>query len=183
MKSLTHSQCRRYLDLAADGELDGPARAALDQHLADCIECRAYAEELKRVHVALKLAGERYRRRVRRTPDLSARVLNRLAQTNVRPFWLRITGGLAQLGGLAVVAFLAFSLWRPTASLAPVTEEAAHPANLVPFASPPRSAQPIPAFELNDEAGGLAVTAAPAADDSPGVQPPRRRPQPDTLKY
>jgi anti-sigma factor RsiW len=151
--SLSHAQARRYLELAADGDLDAARRAALKQHLAECPQCRAYADELNRLHVALKVVGERFRRRVRHTPDLSARVLKRLERANVQSFWLRLAGGLAQAGSLALMAVLMFGLWRPATTQAPAAPEATQPpAAVVVRAVPtPGDSQRLPAFELEND--------------------------------
>lgn len=57
MTSLSHTAAREYIQQLADGEaLRAEARQALHQHLMECVECRAYAEEIKTLHQTLSRA-------------------------------------------------------------------------------------------------------------------------------
>jgi anti-sigma factor RsiW len=54
MTTLSHTAAREYIQQLADGEpLHAEAREALNQHLAGCAECRAYAQEIKALHAML----------------------------------------------------------------------------------------------------------------------------------
>ncbi len=57
MITVSHTQARDYIQQMADGEtLRAEARQALQQHLAECPECRTYAQEIKALHLTLSRA-------------------------------------------------------------------------------------------------------------------------------
>jgi hypothetical protein len=57
MTTLSHITAREYIQQLADGEaLRTEARQALHQHLDECPECRAYAQEIKALHQTLARA-------------------------------------------------------------------------------------------------------------------------------
>jgi hypothetical protein len=57
--AISHRQAKQYSDMALDGTLSAAKQARLDEHLADCAECRAYAQEWGRFDDVLtrSLAG------------------------------------------------------------------------------------------------------------------------------
>lgn len=57
MITLNHALAREYIQQMADGEtLRVEARQALQQHLAECPECRVYAQEIQALHLTLSRA-------------------------------------------------------------------------------------------------------------------------------
>ncbi len=52
-RTLTHEQARRYLQAAADGQLDPSFQPALERHLADCPQCQRFAERLDALEARL----------------------------------------------------------------------------------------------------------------------------------
>lgn len=57
MITLSHTTARDYIQQLADGEaLRVDARQALQHHLAECAECRLYAQEIKALHLTLSRA-------------------------------------------------------------------------------------------------------------------------------
>ncbi len=51
--SITHKQARELLQFNLDGVLQAAEKARLSAHLQDCIDCKAYARELKEVEAIL----------------------------------------------------------------------------------------------------------------------------------
>jgi hypothetical protein len=43
--TISHRQAQKYSNMALDGTLSAAKQARLEEHLADCAECRAYAQE------------------------------------------------------------------------------------------------------------------------------------------
>lgn len=43
--TISHRQAKLYIDMALDGTLSAAMQARLDEHLAGCADCRAYAQE------------------------------------------------------------------------------------------------------------------------------------------
>lgn len=56
MSPLSHLQARELLQRAADGLLQATQQRQLEQHLAGCAECRAYADELSALETGLRAA-------------------------------------------------------------------------------------------------------------------------------
>ncbi len=54
--TLTHEQARQYLQVAVDGSLEARQQADLDRHLAGCVECQVYAQELASLDARLSRA-------------------------------------------------------------------------------------------------------------------------------
>jgi hypothetical protein len=130
---LSHQDARRYLHQAADGDLSAEVEARLQAHLAECAECRAYADELQAVELLLTRAL--HARWDHRRP---ARALNpRLAPQPRAATWLRevirLTGPFMQVSSFMIVfAFVVGLLqayYRPYAAPteAPLQETTSQP--------------------------------------------------------
>jgi LysM repeat protein len=50
---MTHEEARKLIQLNADETLNAQGKLVLSTHLKDCLECRAYAEEIKEVESVL----------------------------------------------------------------------------------------------------------------------------------
>ena len=54
MSKITHAEVRELLNLAADNALESRQQRLLEEHLAGCAECRAYAAELNALEIGLR---------------------------------------------------------------------------------------------------------------------------------
>jgi hypothetical protein len=54
MSKITHAEVRQLLNLAADSALESRQQRLLEEHLAGCAECRAYAAELNALETELR---------------------------------------------------------------------------------------------------------------------------------
>jgi anti-sigma factor RsiW len=132
MITLSHTLAREYIQQMADGEtLRAEARQALQQHLAECGECRAYAQEIKALHLTLSRA---FRDRWEHQP-----LPQRASPLTLRPP-ARAWSPLAQMMVMVTMTFLVLSLlpkWSRLpavpATLAP-TETVSAPAVTYPRA-------------------------------------------------
>jgi hypothetical protein len=149
-----------------DGELDAPARAAVDTHLRECAECGAHLVELSAVDDAARSlplsAPDGY------FEDFAPRVRARLAKrTTAR--WRPPVWGWAVAAALllAVITPLALQDHRPSA----------------PAATPQVVAEPAKRAEAPAEAdtmtgGGTLQRASPAAEAPPATVPVPQAPAP-----
>lgn len=102
MITLSHALARDYIQQQADGEtLRAEARQALQHHLAECPECRAYAEDIQALHLTLARA---FRTRWEHQP-----LPPRARPLAYRPA-ARTWSPLAQMMVMVTMTFLALSL-------------------------------------------------------------------------
>ena len=107
------SKARRWISRRLDGALEQRLEARLADHLAGCVVCRAYADELARLEFDLLEVPEP-------TPDFTVRVMHCLDRTSARPRLLLrrpavfrpVAAGLgiaAALSGFAIGSLLQFA--------------------------------------------------------------------------
>jgi len=161
--------CERYRDALADRAAGGPARPAVEAHVAACAECRAELETLRR---ALSLADSTLRALVAGEASLGLRDRIRRAMTEADDRSRRSLTGwpfawTAALGGSVLAAAVFIAAWRsgslargPHTSPAPTTAE--EPGRS-PVPETPRSAAPA-----------MAANAGPAAALRAGRSPSAR---------
>jgi len=100
MASMDCRTCREALSAALDGEATPTERAAVDDHLATCDECRAWSADAAQVHRLVRL------RPAEAVPDLAPAILARAHPPNAgRGEWIRTA--------LAVVALTELLLSVP----------------------------------------------------------------------
>jgi len=56
---ITHEEAHRFIQFNTDKALDSQGKAALSVHLKDCMECRAYAEDIEEMAGLLQSAMKR----------------------------------------------------------------------------------------------------------------------------
>jgi anti-sigma factor RsiW len=92
-----------------DGELDAPAAADVEGHLATCSQCQALIQELEAVHRLVRAHAAPLP-----VPQLlRARIMRSLDSrppARARPFWIGVLSGV---GGSAIAAAMAFLLIGP----------------------------------------------------------------------
>ncbi|NIA21182.1 MAG: hypothetical protein GWP05_04235 [Anaerolineaceae bacterium] len=115
--------CRRIAENTAaylDGELKGGARRLIEEHLADCPECRARLEELKETWRLLdELEEPIVRNNFRRQVLLSAREVRKSEQAARAA---RVGGRRSILAGLAASAAAAVFLFGLYVSSKPLSD-------------------------------------------------------------
>lgn len=106
---------RRALSALLDGELSSDDMSSLEAHLEECADCRAYADELRRLDADIASMP-----RVRADRDLSRRVKAAISEERTReaerlPLWTKVPVtalilitalGLGSLAGDSVSAIL-----------------------------------------------------------------------------
>jgi hypothetical protein len=107
-----HSTYREWLNLDADGGLDGGDRALLDEHLASCADCRREREEILALDGLLRGAALPVR------PDFRVSVMSALPtvgwQARSPRAWRFTAAVIVLLGGFAAALLIAGS--APAAS-------------------------------------------------------------------
>jgi anti-sigma factor RsiW len=89
-------ECEELLHPYLDGELDAAGRAAVDEHLKSCDDCRQTLEHLQMLHRALQLPGLRHTA----SETLRHRLQMKLREADVRerrPTWPRWAAAAAVL--------------------------------------------------------------------------------------
>ena len=108
--SLTHQDILGILDAALDQPLDADSQAVLDQHLADCAECRRYAASLHKLEARL---GEGLQARWPVTPladsQPASALGNIISHTRRNQMQTRISSSMRTLtlGTLAILLIVA----------------------------------------------------------------------------
>jgi hypothetical protein len=112
----SHRQARRQLQAAADKCLNASQQRLLDEHLATCAKCRAYADQLHTLDDMLRKTG-RYRnlRTISKQSPLStgqpaqpivSSILSRYRRYIMRKRFISIAGAFAFVGILAAAVIL-----------------------------------------------------------------------------
>jgi anti-sigma factor RsiW len=147
---LTHAEAKRYLHQAADGDLPAETEAQLQAHLAECAECRAYAEELRALETLLTHALRQRWEHRRPARDLGRPLAPRRAGWAER--LLQVTRPLMQVSSFMIVfAFMVAMMqayYRPQTAPTQLPAPESAPAT-VPIIIAPRQVQP--AEELVDD--------------------------------
>jgi len=126
---ITHGEARKFIQFNTDKALDSQGKAALSAHLKDCIECRAYAQDIEVVEGLLQSVMKR--------------------QWNLQPAPLSIKGFVAKkdskrqrsailatrtaMAGIVFVA-LVFTAWQFALSGGPTSSQL--PAGVLPVPTP-----------------------------------------------
>ena len=111
--SISHRQAKLYSDMALDGTLSAAKQARLAEHLANCAECRAYAQRWQQFDdvLARSLAG------LGDAPPASPQqVANTLAAVATRRQWWRVwrhfqMSGRVVLNGAMLVVLIVAAFW------------------------------------------------------------------------
>jgi hypothetical protein len=108
MSKITHAEVRALLDLAVDSTLESRQQRLLEEHLAGCAECRAYAAELAGLEAGLRATfAARWPQSGLPAPAKKELLEKLKAQPPAPPavnwLWLLIGGGLV---GLIVIWWL-----------------------------------------------------------------------------
>lgn len=108
---ITHEAARKLIQFNFDDALNSQEKAVLSTHLKDCIECRAYADEIKEVESILLPAMKR-QWNLRPAP-LLLEVIN--AKRNIKIQTNTILAARTIAIGVICLAFI-FSMWQFAAS-------------------------------------------------------------------
>lgn len=146
MMGLTHDEARRYVQVAADKRLGVGERKALEAHLAECVECRAYAAEMDALQLTLTRALRARWDRRRAPINLVKKAQIRARHLHERKQAIRFVNAFAQVSSFIVIAVLAVNLfqsqnWRLDDSLT-------QPAPATVSAHSKQTLRGIPDFEL-----------------------------------
>lgn len=148
MAGLTHQQAKRFTNASTDFGLRPPDQAALDAHLTQCANCRAYAQELTGLNSAIGRALRAKWSAPRRSPiDITAKVRQRLRTQAERQLVVGAANVIVRVGSLAVVMVLALGILRGQ-RVSQNNLTAANPASNL------RSG--LPSFELEADYGSAA---------------------------
>jgi hypothetical protein len=155
MSPLSHTQARELIQRSVDGLLQASQQRQLEQHLAGCAECRAYADQLTALEVGMRAAM------LAHWPQgsLSSPAKNDLVKKLQSEFGKGapppagpLAGGLKWLL-LLLVPLLAFGIWTllPQAALAPAatstpTASSSPSASATPTASQTHTPSPVAQF-------------------------------------
>jgi hypothetical protein len=182
--SISHRQAKLYIDMALDGTLSEAMQARLDEHLAGCADCRAYAQEWVQFDnvLARSLAG------LGSAPPASPQKISRtLTQITARrqkwrlwqPF--RVSSRVA-LNGALLLALIMAAFWflRPpetavdSPTLTPAAAETAVPDKVTNAIAALTSDYVVVHFDFGGSTEGLELVH-PACDGMASL------PQPDAL--
>ena len=138
----TCGQCREAITLEAAGALSAQERLAMEQHLANCVGCRAYASEFRAMTGGLRRLSEQPV-----TPDAHFRSRWTAAVKNAeRPVpWMRAIADLVDWGRLLVLRnrrfvsalapvwllILAFRVTAPDAGMPALSNTARSPVEIL----------------------------------------------------
>ncbi len=143
--NITHLQARNFLQSALDGSLTDVQSNDLDQHLADCSDCREYAMEIQRFDQHIKLSlqsrwpGAQYTE-----SDIESKLSMILPEVRKNQLKIRSANTFRSLGWVALVVLLIVSLVWTIKTLAPIPDQVpagvispqATTASLLPTESP-----------------------------------------------
>jgi len=126
---ITHEEARRLIQFNTDKALNMQEKSTLSTHLKDCIECRAYAEEIKEVESILLPVMQRQWNL--QPPPLSVDIIH-AKRSSRTPTSIILTTRTAAIG----VVFLAFifSVWQFALSSGPKLNPA--PVGVPPIPTP-----------------------------------------------
>jgi hypothetical protein len=104
MKERSHTKMRRQIQWSADGRLTPSQQQALDAHLATCVECRLYAQELRALETQLasvsvtRLAPPKPRATAQQVAAIQASYRRHIMKKSI----LSVAGALAAFAVVAV---------------------------------------------------------------------------------
>lgn len=110
MTMLTHEEARRSVQAAADKRLGAPERKALEVHLAECPECRAYSVEIESLQFTITRALRARWDRRRAPVNLVKRAQVRARHYNTRKQAFHFANLMAQVSSFVVLAALVVNL-------------------------------------------------------------------------
>jgi Putative zinc-finger len=106
---MEHPEAMRLIDAAADGRLSPAERQALEDHLATCAECRAYAGELSALEAGLQRALQRRYPQTQGDVGAIEAVLGKILTRTRRQTMIRTLFRTAAWTSLAVLFVLAIT--------------------------------------------------------------------------
>jgi hypothetical protein len=120
MTSITHPKAQYLLQAAADSTLTSLDKTNLNDHLAECEECRQYAKSLS------KLQNDLHRITRQRWDQISAQISaqeikNRSAMVEARAYNLRTIGKFAVATAVLVLVFILVTKVSSTMNSIPAT--------------------------------------------------------------
>jgi hypothetical protein len=147
---MEHARAMALLEAAASGELNLADRIALDQHLAECADCRLYSQQLDALEVGLvRSLSRRYPSRLADAPPPAA-LLEKIRKDNRRTHMSRSLLRTTAWFALAVVFIFALNWVFRT--LAPIPKigsgETPVPTSTGTIESSPAPSQPAPPTPL-----------------------------------
>ncbi len=101
------------------GTLDPVRRAAIDEHIRECGECRHLVEAQRGLWQTLDAWKP-----IEVSPDFDAKLYARIAQTQAEPWWYRMWKPALSIAAVAAVATVLF-VARPEPKIAPAAPSSA----------------------------------------------------------
>lgn len=127
MDTLTHEQGRAYLHIGRE-QLETGEQAALDAHLAGCVDCRVYAAEVAVRQMNLTRLMQTRWSRHHPSPAINERVQSRLRRKKWGQRFWNLTGSLAATAALAALLVgLGWLVWMDKLTRPVPTGQAAIP--------------------------------------------------------
>jgi len=162
-----HRDIQRILDAALDQPLDADSQAVLDQHLADCAECRRYAASLQKLEARL---GEGLQARWPVTPladsQLASAFGNILSHSRRTPMQTRVSNTVHTLALGTVAILLIVALGWGIRTLKPVSPAGGGQTPTAPVGQTPTTPE------------GQTPSAPTATGQTPSTIPPTATPLP-----
>lgn len=152
MRQLSHIEARQALSVAADGKLDMRHQPALEQHLAECTECRAYAEQLRALEAQLSASLQaRWPSQTPGNQDMAPTLEKIHTQARKKAMKNILSGSIRGLAwGALAILLLAVLTWSIRTLLPqPITNPAGE---TTPLASPDATLSPTEALLQPTEA-------------------------------
>jgi hypothetical protein len=171
--AISHRQAKLYIDMALDDTLSPVMQAHLDEHLADCADCRAYAQEWVRFDdvLAHSLAG--LGAAPPASPQKIVETLSVVAARRQRwRFWQPFqVSGRVLLNGVMILALIVAAFWflRPpetavdSPTLTPIVMETAVPDKVANTIAALTSDYVVVHFDFGGSSDGLELVH-PACD-------------------
>ena len=118
---LNHLQARKVLQLALDGHLDDDQVKALDQHLAVCSDCRAYALGMTKLDMQLRQSLQlRWPLTNPNETEMASKLAEIQPQVRKNQMKTRFSSNILNLGWIALAILLVASLVWTIKTLAPI---------------------------------------------------------------
>lgn len=142
---MNHEQIRYYLHIGRQ-ELTGAECHALDEHLAVCVECRAYSTQLSSLQQSLSRVMATRWSGIHPSADIESKVKSRGGRILVQNRMLQFTSSLAS-AAMLVALIVAFSwVFRPAQF--PFTAAGESPTNIKMHVQPEHPVQRLFAREI-----------------------------------
>jgi hypothetical protein len=151
---ITHKQARIMHQSAMDDSIDEKRIKILDQHLANCSDCRIYAAELNKLDQRLSQSLQTRWLPIQPEEDeLSTTIAKILTQVNKNQTKIRTGNSIRNIGWVAIVIFLVAGLIWTIKALAPIPNQipavvsSPEPTSAIPLPSE----SPLPTLEITSQ--------------------------------